>query len=339
MSSTSQITTFDDCVTDLMNRIRVATGSTTDSTIVKRYLNIALHDMHLGFDYKVPWAERRAVLRTQDDYSTGTITATRGSASIVGVGTAWNTNNDFGVKNLRTNGKLVINGSRVPYKVLTVATDTTATLTTAFTEPTATAGGYVYYEDEYDLASDFLRPVDMQQFSDQLSIDLISRTEARRRYTNNTVPGRPTVASISDFAPVGNTTPIRRVQLFPPPNDYLLIPYSYITSLLCTSATGTGQTSMSATTDEPIVPLRYRHAIVYHALENWYRDRKDDARSIEAKSAYNDIMLRISMDQDIGAPRPQLRPRVSGYVRAAKSPYRRGGRRFDVNGAFDRMEN
>lgn len=338
MSVTSQITTFDDMVTDLMNRIRVATGSTTDSNIVKRYLNIALHDMHLGFDYRVPWAERRAVLRTQDDYSTGTITATRGSANIVGVGTLWNTANAFGITNLRANGKIVINGSRVPYKILSVSTDTTATLSTAFTEPTATAGGYLYYEDEYDLVSDFLRPVDLQQFSDALNIDLISRTEARRRYTNNTVPGRPKVASVVDFAPSSNTTPIRRVQLFPPPNDYMLIPYSYITSLLATSTAGVGQTSMSATTDEPIVPLRYRHAIVYHALYSWYRDRKDDMRSGEAKGEYNDIMLRISLDQDIGAPRPQLRPRVSSYVRAAKSPYRRGGRRFDSNGAFDLLE-
>jgi hypothetical protein len=337
MSSTSQVTDFSDLVTDLVNRMRLATGVTATDTIVKRYLNIALHDMHLGFDYRVPWAERRAVLRTQDDYSTGTITATRGSTTLTGASTLWNTANSFGITNMRANGKIVVNGSRVPYKISAVSSDTAATLTTAYTETTAAAGSsYVYYEDEYDLATDFLRPVDIQQFSDAMEIVLISRTEARRRYTNNTVPGRPKVASIVDYAPSGNTTPIRRVQLFPPPNDYLLIPYSYVTSLLATSSAGVGQTSMSASSDEPIVPLRYRHAIVYHALYSWYRDRKDDQRSQEAKSEYNDIMLRISMDQDIGAPRPRLQPRIGSYVRAAKSPYRRGGGRFD-KGGFDHM--
>ena len=49
-------------------------------------------------------------------------------------------------------------------------------------------------------------------------------------------------------------------------------------------------------------------------------------------------MARIMVDTEIGAPRPQLRPRVSGYVRAAARPYSRGGirGRFD-RGGFDNM--
>lgn len=313
-------------VTDLQNRFRLTTGVTVTETIVKRYLNIALHDMHLGFDYRVPWAERRSTLRTQDDYTTGTISVTRGSTTITGSGTAWNTNNDFSVKNVRANGKIVINGSQTPYTIASVSSDTSATLATAFTEETVSGGSYVYFEDEYDLASDFLRPMDMQVFSEQCDIDLISRTEFRRRYPNNTIPGEPMVATILDYAPSGNTTPIRRVRLAAPPNKFQLIPYTYVTGNLAVSALGVGQTSMSADTDEPIVPLRYRHTIILHALYNWYRDRKDDSRSAEAKAEYTDTMVRISMDHEIGAPRPQLRPRVSGYRRAASSPYSRGGR-------------
>ncbi len=338
MSSTTQPTTFLDLFTDLENRVRLATGVTVTETLAKRAINTALQDMHIAFEYKVPWAERRAVLRTQDDYSTGTVTTTRGSTTVTGSGSAWNTNNDFTVKNMRANGKIVFAGSRTPYTVSSVSSDTVATLTTAFTETSLAASSYVYFEDEYDLAADFLRPVDLQQFSDEVNIDLISRTEARRRFPNNVVPGRPAVASIIDFAPVGNTTPIRRVKLFPPPNAFIQIPYSYVTAYLATSAAGVAQVSLSADTDEPIVPLRYRHAIVLHGLYNWYRDRKDDTRSQEAKAEYTDIMLRIALDQDIGAPRPQLRPRVSSYVRAAKRPYARGGQRFDVGGRFDRNE-
>lgn len=340
MSSTTQYTTFLDLYTALENAVRLQTGVTATENQAKRAINVALQDLHLGFDYKVPWAERRATLRTQASYSTGTITVARGSTTITGLTTLWNTNNDFAVKNMRANGRIVIAGSRTPYTIQAVGSDTSATLTTAFTETSVTAGTYVYYEDEYDLASDFLRPVDMQQFSDQWSIDLISRTEFRRRYPTNSTPGRVSVATLLDMPPSGNTTPIRRVKFAPPPNDFMVIPYAYITGNLAVSAAGVAAPNLSADTDEPIVPLRYRHALFFHALYHWYRDKKDDTRSQEAKAEYTDIMSRIAMDAEIGSPRPQIRPRVSGYVRAAQSPYRSrgGGRRYVTGSRFDRME-
>lgn len=321
MSSTSQVTTFSDLYTDLLGRVRAATGVTATDTQAKRYINIALQDMHLGFDYRLPWAERSGTLRTQDDYSTGTVTVARGSTTVTGVGSAWNTNNDFSVKNVRANGKIVLNGSMTPYRVSSVASDTSLTLTTAFTEASVSTGSYVYFEDEYDLAADFLRPVDAQRFSHPASIDIISRNQARLMYPSSTHVGKPKWASIVDFAPSGNTTPIRRVRLFPPPNDYASIPYAYITSQLAISAVGVGAANLSADTDEPIVPLRYRHALVWHALQHWYRDKKDDTRSVEAKAEYTDIMTRISLDNEVGGQRPQLRPMVGSYRRAAVNPY------------------
>jgi hypothetical protein len=326
VSTTTQYITYLDLFTALQNAVRVQTGITATENQAKRAINVALVDMHVGIDYKLPWAERSALLRTQARYSTGTVTITRGSTSLVGVGSTWNTNNDFSVKNVRANGKIVFNGSRVPYRVASVSSDTALTLSTAFTEASISGGNYVYFEDEYDLATDFLRPVDAQQFSDEISIDLISRTEFRRRYPTNTVPGRPSVACLLDFAPSGNTTAIRRVKLAVPPADFMLIPYSYITGNLAVSSAGAAAENMSADADEPIVPKRYRAAILYHALYNWYRDKKDDSRSGEAKGEYTDLMARIMMDQEVGAVRPQLRPRVSNYKRSAQSPYSGNGR-------------
>ena len=65
MSSTSQVTDFSDLYTDLLNRVRADTTVTATVTQAKRYINIGLADMHVGFDYKFYWAERRAVLVTQ----------------------------------------------------------------------------------------------------------------------------------------------------------------------------------------------------------------------------------------------------------------------------------
>ena len=310
----------------------MTTGVSATETQAKRAINIALHDMHLGLDYRLPWAERRAVIRTQDDYTTGTVTTTKGSTAVSGSSTLWSTNNDFAVDNARANGRIVFAGSRTPYIVTTVTDDTNIVLAERFTETSLSAATYTYYEDEYDLASDFLRPIDMQRFSLEASVDLISRTEFRRRFPINSTLGRPSVATILDFAPSGSVTPIRRVKFAPAPNDFYQIPYTYVTGNLAVSSSGTAAANLSADTDEPIVPLRYRHAILYHALAAWFRDKKDDTRSQEAKAEYVDIMTRIMMDTEVGSVRPQLRPRVSGYVNQAKRPYTRGGTR----GRFDR---
>jgi hypothetical protein len=338
VSSTSQVTTFSDIYTDLMNRVRVDTSQTATITQAKRYTNIALQDMHLGFDQKFPWAERSGRLITQAQYSTGTLSIDRGSTTLTGSGTAWNTNNDFSVKNMRANGKIKIAGGTTPYTISAVSGDTAATLSSKFTEDDVSGQTYIYYEDEYDLATDFLRIVDMQRFSEECNISLIGRTEFRRRSPSNSVPGRPSTACLIDYAPSGNTTPIRRVRLNPPPSTFTTIPYAYITSNLAVSSAGVAATALSADSDEPIVPLRYRHAIVFHALYHYYRDKKDDSRSQEAKAEYTDIMLRISGDVEVGASRPQIRPRVSPYAARARTPYGGGRGRYDIGGRFDRGE-
>ena len=324
MSTTSQLTDFTGLYTDLMNRIRADTSQSATATQAKRYVNIALYDMHLGFDYRFPWCERSAFLLTQAQYTTGTCTATQGSTTLTGQSTAWNTANAFNINNMRANGKIRVAGSITPYTISSISSDTAAVLSSKFTESTQTAQTYVYYENEYDLAADFLRPIDIQQFSYQIPVELIGRTEFRRRYPTNSIPGTPTVACIIDSAPSSNTTPVRRVRFERPPYMAMTIPYTYVTAYLATSSTGTAQTNLSADTDEPIVPLRYRHALVFHAVYHWYRDKKDDSRAQEAKAEYTDIMLRIASDMEVGSVKPQIRPRVSGYATSARRPWRGG---------------
>lgn len=322
MASDTQYTTFQDLYTGLQQAARVTTGVTATETQAQRYINVALYDMHIGFDYKFPWAERTAYLVTQPQYTTGTVTATKGSTTITGSGTAWNTNNDFGVANMRAGGKIVIGGGAEVYEISSVTNDTTAVLASRYTQDTTTGASYVYFEDEYALASDFLRPIDQRQFSDPMEIELIGRTEFRRRYPRNKITGRPEVATIFDKAFSGNTTPVRRVGFYKPPDKAYTIPYSYITSNLAVTTAGVAQAQLVNDSDEPIVPLRYRHAILLHALYFWYRDKRDDDRSAEVKQEYADLMLRIAADFEVGASRPQIRPRSGYYMHRARRPWR-----------------
>lgn len=341
MSTTSQVTTYSDLYTDLQNRVRVATSVTATENQAKRYINTALHDIHMNFDYRFPWTERRGVIRTHAPYTTGTVAVSIGGTALAGTDTLWNTANSYSENNARTTGKLTISGGTDLYKISAVGSDTSITLNDRYVASSAASGAsYIYFEDEYSLASDFLRPLDMQFFSQAHNITLMSRLEFRRNFPRPNVSGRPTVACILDLSFGAATTPVRRVQFYPYPSDTFIIPYSYISSALAVSSAGVEATALSSDTDEPTMPLRYRHVIVLHALYNWYRDKRDDARSQEAKAEYLDAMNRMVADVEVGTHnKAQIVPKLGGYAGYAKRPYSQtSGRRFSVNNSFDRMD-
>lgn len=355
MSSTSQPTTFSDLYTDLLNRVRESTSQSSRVTQAKRYINSANQDIALGWGEKLPWLERRHRLILQPKYDTGTVSVTKGSTSVTGSGTAWDTANDFGNDNVRSHatpafGKLRISGQQEVYLVNTVPSDTSLTLVENYLGETDSGLSYVYYEDEFVLPGDFLKPVDARNFSDSITLPLISRTEFRRRFLQNSVPGTPRVATIYETitknaitAPTTGIGGSRLLAVHPPPSDPVLVHYTYVTTQMAENSLSIELTEMSSDNDQPLMPLRYRHLLVLGALKNWYRDQKDDTRSREVAAEYGDAVRRMVADVDIGAaPHAVLRPRQGGYWNRARRPYSstgRGGRpRYDLNGEFDRLE-
>jgi len=339
MSSTTQVTTFSDLYMELLNRTRSDTTTTATIEQAKRYINTGMMDMHIGFGEKFPWAERNAVLHTHPIYSTGVVVVTKGSATILGAGTAWTTANDLGQTNVRAGGKFKVAGSLETYEVASVGAAASMTLVDSYIGETDITGlDYTYVEDEYDLASDFLRPIDLTRFTDGPNpIDLIDRSTFRRRFPGYTT-GVPRYASIVDRAPSANTTPRRRVRLYHVPDKAYRIRYPYVTSNLVVSSAGTAQAQLSADADEPIVPLRYRHAIVAWGLYHWYRDKRDDPRSASAEAEYFSLISRISADDDIGSPKASIKPSQGSYRARARRRWAGSRGRFDVDGRFDRLE-
>jgi len=340
MSSTTAPETFSDLYNALLGRAREDATLTATIEQAKSYTNIGLLDMHIGFSEMLPWAERSNYIRTNPVYSTGTLAITVGTNTISGSGSFWATNNDYGRDNMRDGGKIIIAGDTNIYSITQVLGDALAGITPKYHGDTVTAATYTYYEDEYSLASDFLRPLDYRSFDDQRSISLIGRREFQRRYPRNDKVNRPRVATIIDAADpsTGDDTPTRRVRLYPAPDKAYLLPYSYVTKELAVSSAGSAQENLSADTDEPIVPKYARQAIVLKALSLWYRDKKDDTRSQEVNSEYVDLLTRVVGDQEIGSSRPQLRPRLGAYASRAQHPWGGPGGRYDVDGWFDRLE-
>lgn len=339
MSATTTPTTFLDLYTDAAQRLRVSTTDTTTTNILKRLINQGLHDLHIQRNWS--WAERRTVLNTHATYTTGTVDialATR--TTVTGTATLWNTAvTGMGFNNARVGGKMTFSGATDVYTVSAVGSDTSITLADRYIGTAAlSAATYTYFEDEYALASDFFRLVDARRFSTEMPIPVISRREWYAQYPRNSVTGLPRVCTIIDLVPSGNVSTQPRVVFHPAPDLVYNIPYRYITSNLATSSAGVAQVNLSADTDEPIIPLRYRHALVFYAIAQWYRDRKDDARSSEANGEYVTLVQRMAGDFAPEQDRPRLVPRRRTYLRgsAGYGAHQRG--RYATGAWFDELQ-
>lgn len=342
MSTSTTPTTFSDLQTATLNAVRGNTSETAAVTIVKRLLNQGLHDLHIQQNWT--WSERRDVLVTRPPYATGSVSiaaATR--TTLEGASTLWNTAvTGLGFANATAYGKISFSGETDVYTLASVASDTSATLLNRYVGNHDTASAYAlaysdytYFEDEYALASDFWRPIDLRNFDEPGTVEVISSKDFYRRYPRNNRRTRPEVCTIIELGPSGDANPRRRVVFHPVPDAVYLFPYRYVTTNLAVSSTGTAQTQMTSDDDQPIIPLRYRHVLVLYAAQQWYRDRKDDARSQEAGAEYVDLVKRMANDTEPQRDRPRFQPMRGPYRAGVAGPRR--SRYWQTGDAFDQM--
>jgi len=350
MSTTTQFTTFSDLYLGLLKAMRTDSSNSATVEQAKRYINTAHSDMHVGFAEKVPWAIR--------DFSV----TSRTFASILGTISAStepfpqpdNTiQNDYEINNedlvdITTGIKMIAVTSAAGFEDdrpgTVLRTDSPADpqpfsgySTTA--EDSYEIGDIIrFYQDDINMPTDFMRLAGNQIRIGTRDLELMGRVEFRHQFAGRVELGRPYAATVIDsWQNDGLGLDQRKIRLFPIPDVAERIYISYVTKNIVVGASS-HQTFMSADADVPIMPIRYRHAIFYHALYNWYRDRKDDTRSQEAKAEYVEIMSRIVNDTEAGQSNFSIRPNVSSYRRKAGKPYRRrGGSRYDFS-RFDRMQ-
>jgi hypothetical protein len=329
---TAQVGTFLSIYLEILNRMRQPVNVSGILEQAKRYANIALNDIVLGFEYQLPWLERSATLRMRAPYTIGTVALTVGSTTVTGTSTLWTTVDAYGDANVRAGGKITFGGSDI-YTVTAVGGAGTLTLDNRYVGTASVAtSNYTYFEDEYNLASDFLKPVDVRSFTSVYKLPIIGRNEFRRAFPRPNTSGRPTVATILDKAFNGDSIQEMSLQVYPYPSAAYLLPYAYVTNNLAVSSAGVEQANMSADNDEPMLPARYRHLIVLGAIAQWYRDKKDDARAMSAQSDYNAGIQRLVNDQRIGA---NTAAKITPMVRNMTRTYNRAIRRFSTNNSFD----
>ena len=350
MSATTQFTTFADLYNGLLKAMRTDSNNTATLEQAKRYINTAHSDMHVGFAEKVPWAIR--------DFSV----ASRTFASILGTislsdtvfdGPLGITSRDYEINNadlvnIPTDTKMVAVTSATGYdngrEGSVKQTDVTPVdpqplrgYTDEFVDIYQIGDVVRFYQDDINMPSDFMRLAGNQIRIGTRDLELTGRIDFRHQFAGRIELGRPHTATLIDsWDNDGLGLARRKIRLFPIPDVAERIYITYVTKNIVVGAS-THQTFFSADADEPIMPVRYRHAIFFHALYHWYRDRKDDTRSQEAKAEYVEIMSRIVNDTESGQSHMSIRPNTSHYRRKSTRPYqRRGGPRYDF-GRFDRL--
>ena len=335
MAATDSPATLTELRTDLAEKLKEITGNATVNTLLDRFLNQALGDFELE---TWPWRERRAVLLTKSPYTTGTVTVSQGATAVTGASTAWATNDAFGQANARDLDKITIGSHRDVYVISGTPTAAAITLASRFTGTAVSAGTYAVFQDEYALESDFDNFIDTRFFDRDRTITLLGPHEIYRKFARNATRRRPRFAGLIQLGPGATVAGRPRVLLAPAPDAVYTIPYRYWSRNRAVSTTGTQAQNLSATTDEPIMPAKYRSGIVWRALELWFDTRQKNPTQAERfKGKYVEVLSRARQDTGKGQDRMRLAAAVSGYVSRARAPYRPGAGRGDGGVEFDQL--
>jgi hypothetical protein len=194
-------------------------------------------------------------------YSTGTITATEGSATIIGTGVTW-TSAMVGRK---------FNCSNATYTVATVTTTPSMelTLTTVFADTSGTGLLYKIYQDEYSLASDVDDVISIRSENSPYKLDKIGIEVMDSYWPARGAFGYP--VKYSDVGYDSSGYPV--IALYPIPSTARNLYYRYKKRIV----------EMSADADEPIIPLRYRWVLAKGALYTLakYLDMPDIGKDFE----------------------------------------------------------
>lgn len=234
-------------------------GSSDRETDAKRYIQASYISV-VGEGFPWPWAKKEppGVLTTSAEITTGTVAVTNNSATIT-----FSSAPSASV----AGRKFFVDADGVIYRISAhTGGSATATLDSAYLGTTNAAAAYHVFQDEYDLASDFLRPFGKRFLRDmhgRYALDLIGEDELSGRYAypgaSGTVPRYATMVAE------------KRIRLTPWPNEARRYEYAYVFHPGVLDFTGAGAG------DTPIIqPAEDRIVLSFFALAHLLHDKNDD---------------------------------------------------------------
>ncbi len=221
-----------------------------DDTDVEDVVEQAINDImeEICNSNNFSWLYDDSSFITTAPYSTGTLTATTGSTTLTGAGTTWTS---------------AMAGRRISiedafYEISAYVSGTELTLGSNY----AGAGGseltYIIYQNEYSLSSDVEDVLSMYQENNPQKLSKVGLPMLDRAYPQRNTYSYPSMYAINGYDSSGNM----KVEVYPIPNQARNIYYRMKKRV----------TVLSADSDEPIIPLRYRYVLfrgaVYEAADS-----------------------------------------------------------------------
>ena len=224
--------------TDVLDKIGISDSDVED--VVEQSLNDILQEICQAYNFT--WLYGDSSFITVAVYEAGTVTATEGSTTITGSSTIF-TSGMVGRKFVCENAT---------YDISAFVSTTEITLSTNYAGAGGSGLSYTIYQDEYSLASDCEDVLSMRQENHPYRLKKVGIEVMDSYYPQRSSFGYPVAYSIVGY----DSSDYMVVALYPNPNVARNVYYRYKKRV----------TEMSADSDTPIIPLRYRWVLAKGAL-------------------------------------------------------------------------
>lgn len=318
-------TTFSTIYTAVSNRCRIPVTNTTELAKIKVIINERYREICAQEEWT--WLDKRYVFNTASAFSHGTISCYAGSTRFD------LTNIATGIGSLAGRKMVVPTGtpdSRATFRIAShLATDTIGAFDVAWTNNSiaTNVAAFHAYQDEYDLPTDFLSPIDLQRYGYHIAAEPIGARDMLALKGNTQRVGKPQYWSIIDFDTTGDPSTQRQLWLYPYPDK------RYRTEIYYRRQA----TELILDSDAPAMPEEYRHVLTDGATAKVYSVMLADETRGQMYEAYfqRGLAQMAQQNREKTRQKPQMTPRESwrGYFKRRR---RFTGAGVDLGSEFDR---
>ena len=322
--------TYTDILTRVSNALRIPTTNTTETAKIGAILNAVYRDICAKKDWW--WLEKRTIITTLPNLIAGAANV----FSVTAPASATVTINSTAVTFLTAIAQsiegyifMVPGGSLdalAAYRIVTTSTASAShQLDSIYTNATSTNASFQLYKDTYSLPADCGKLLYVKRYGERMPVRLVGKNAMAEVKIMDTTVGKPEIATVLEFATIGDPTTARQLVVHPYPDKAYRLEILYKQSL----------NTELATTVQPFIPDDYRELLTYGALARGYPIFMNDVeRGKYFQQLFNDLLALMSAQQteyasDHSAVAPDDSYRKSNWSRSKRASSYTLGSFFD----------
>lgn len=285
-----ELKTLLDIHTSVFEKTQLNQNATEASNMVLRLINENYVDISQLHRWR--WLQSSSSTVAPKIYKTGSVTIANAAATVVGSASVSFTASMVG-------RKLRLDEGNETYTIASRVSATRITLTASYRGAAVSSGAFRIYQDQYNMASDCEEVMDIYHYDPLLRRARIMEPMDNRMMINYQL-GSNLIELKGHHWTHGNPTSsgTRTVIVWPPgdaDNDFRLR-VEYIKRV----------TSLSASTDQPLMPITYRSAIMWGAVADLFMREGMEERMKWAEQKKNAKIFEMKQDGEITDRRPRL---------------------------------